>query len=204
MFTGIVETKCKVQKVQVGAQSLQISVEKPNNFDDLKIGDSIAINGVCLTVEAFDEFKMSFTLAAESLHITGWTEENFTEYATVNVERAMKASDRVHGHFVLGHVDGMAKVSQKKDLGEAVLYSIELPESFAAFVWRKGSITLNGVSLTINEVRGKEVEVCLIPETLKRTNLVELEVGESLTFEVDSMARAFVHLWKMEKENASI
>ncbi|MCB0391746.1 MAG: riboflavin synthase [Bdellovibrionales bacterium] len=204
MFTGIVETKSKIQKVLAGPQSFQITLEKPSYFNDLKRGDSIAVNGVCLTLENFDQNSIEFTVAAETLHVTGWSEQKLKEMNLVNLERSMHVSDRIHGHFVLGHVDGIGKIIKKEKAGDSLVLEIELPPNYEAYVWNKGSITLNGVSLTINKVNGSKVEVCLIPETLRSTNLSHLNIGDGLTFEVDSMARAFVHLWKLEKENASV
>ncbi|MCB9025165.1 MAG: riboflavin synthase [Bdellovibrionaceae bacterium] len=204
MFTGIVETQSEIIEVQAGSQCLQISIKKPNSFNDLKVGDSIAVNGVCLTLENFDQNSMKFTIAAETLKITGWTAEKLINLGSLNLERSMLASDRIHGHFVLGHVDGMAKVKEKRPEGQAMIYKIQLPEEFQTFVWSKGSLSLNGVSLTINSFENSTVEVCLIPETLKRTNLTKLNKGDFLTFEIDAMARSFVHLWKMEKQNVQV
>ncbi len=201
MFSGIIETTSRMVAATPGSKSFLVSVKKPNNFSDLSVGDSVAINGVCLTVERFDAEVVDFTIAAETLRITGWTQE-FLEKSAFNLERSMRASDRVHGHFVLGHVDGLTELVEKRNVGDSLVLKFRLPENYKAYVWKKGSLTLNGVSLTLNEVLGADVEVCLIPETLKRTNLADLNVGESITFEVDSMARAFVHLWQMERKDA--
>lgn len=204
MFTGIVEAQSEIIEAQPGLKSIHISIQRPKSFNDLKIGDSIAVNGICLTLEDYNQNSMKFTIAAETLNVTGWTVEKINKLGALNLERSMLASDRIHGHFVLGHVDGMAKVKGKCTDGEALLYTVQLPEEFEPFIWKKGSLSLNGVSLTINSFKGNSVEVCLIPETLKRTNLTKLNIGDYITFEVDSLARSFVHLWKMEKKNVQV
>ena len=201
MFTGIVEAQSEIVEVLKGSHSLHLTLQKPSHFADLKLGDSIAVNGVCLTLDHLDTSHMKFTLAAETLHITGWNKQILLEQGPVNVERSMLATDRVHGHFVLGHVDGMARVLDKRDAGEALILKVEIPSNFLQFVWRKGSLTLNGVSLTINKVENQILELCLIPETLKRTNLDRIQLGDKITFEVDAVSRAFVHLWNMEKHH---
>lgn len=203
MFSGIIEAIGQVEHVKKGSDSLVIQVQKPSFFNDLSIGDSIAVNGVCLTVESFSESRMEFTLAAETLHVTRWRPETLQQ-SFVNLERSMKLDQRVHGHFVLGHVDGLAKIRRVNPVGDSIVLEVELPSSYTPYIWPKGSVTLNGVSLTINKTKGGILEVCLIPETLRRTNLVGLKEHDFITFEVDSMARAFVHLWEMERADAKI
>jgi riboflavin synthase len=206
LFSGIIETTSKIVSVEPFPGGWRIEVQRPESFNDISLGDSIAVNGVCLTVEAVTTEKIQFALAPETLKITGWNSSQLL-HSEVNLERSMRANDRVHGHFVLGHVDGIAKLIKRIDEGESCIFVIELPLTFRSFVWKKGSLTLNGVSLTLNGVSDKgslTVEVCLIPETLKRTNLRLLCEQDLITFEVDSMARAFVHLWKTEKNYAQI
>lgn len=201
MFSGIIEEVSSITRVIKGQQSLQITIKKPKGFEDLSVGDSIAVNGVCLTLEKFNENEMEFTLGHETLQVTTWTQELLL-IRPVNLERSMKISQRIHGHFVLGHIDGLAQVIEKSWAGESLIFKIEIPNKYHCFVWPKGSITLNGVSLTINSVDVNRLSVCLIPETLRRTNLTHVEVGEFFTFEVDSMARAFVHLWQTKDIHA--
>ena len=206
MFSGIIETTSKLISVKPFPGGWRIEIQRPETFNDLSIGDSVAVNGVCLTVESLNSECIQFALAPETLKITGWDCTRLLN-AIVNLERSMRANDRVHGHFVLGHVDGIANVVRRVDQGDSLIFGFELPSDYRSYVWKKGSLTLNGVSLTLNEVSEKGpliVEVCLIPETLKRTNLSYLREKDHVTFEVDSMARAFVHLWKTEKNHAQI
>ncbi len=170
---------------------LRINVAKPTHFDDLKIGDSIACNGVCLTLEAFDNRHMQFALAAETLQVTQWT-ANHLMRSDLNLERSLALGARIHGHLVAGHVDAMGEVVRIKDQEESRFMSVALPESLWPLVWKKGSLTINGVSLTVNNLEQGVVDVWLIPETLARTNLGAAKVGDAVTLEVDMMARALM------------
>ena len=189
MFSGIIETTALVLDAQKDRANVRIDVKKPNDFNDINVGDSIAHDGVCLTVESFDDAKITYILAAETLQITKWSEENLKGHA-MNVERSMKMSDRIHGHLVTGHVDCRLKVLESKDLGGSLIIRFELNPGVQGLVWSKGSVCLNGVSLTVNDVEGDWFEVCLIPETLRRTNLGELKPGDEVNFEADQIARA--------------
>jgi riboflavin synthase len=191
MFSGIVEAQGRIRSVRGGPGLIAIDVEKPHGFDDLRIGDSVCTNGVCLTVEAFDADKMTFSLGAETLKITGWT-TGILENSNVNLERSLRMGDRIHGHMVSGHVDGTGRVVGIEDVGGSILLDIEAPESLLCFVWKKGSWAINGVSLTVNSVEGRVVRQCLIPETVRRTNLGTLKNGDRVNLEVDMMARGLV------------
>jgi riboflavin synthase len=202
MFSGIVETQSKLTFSQVedhlnsesnlNTQKLRIRIEKPIDWSDLKRGDSIALNGICLTLETFSETELEFILGPETLKVIQSVEEFFSR--PINLERSLLVSSRIHGHLVLGHVDGMAKVVISQGQNNIHYLSILLPESFAPLVWYKGSISLSGVSLTINQVHGSQVDVCLIPETVRATNLTHYQVGNLIPFEIDNMARGLARL----------
>lgn len=193
MFSGIVETQALIRSAKRDRGLVIIEVEKPSLFSDLTIGDSIATNGVCLTVEAFDANTIRFALGQETLNITGWN-ESALQGASVNLERSLKLGDRIHGHMVSGHVDGVGEVVGYKDLGGSVQLDVQAPTDLLRYVWKKGSWAINGVSLTVNSVNSETgiVGHCLIPETLNRTNLGNLKVGSRVNLEVDMMARAIV------------
>ena len=196
MFSGIIEATGKVKKVEALDQAFRIFVQRPIDFDDLRIGDSVANDGVCLTVEKFDQDSIVFTLGLETLKILGRKKTTDWENRVLNLERSLRFGDRVHGHLVTGHVETMGKIVKSQYEGESLLLSVSIPENMHSYCWKKGSLTINGVSLTINELSGeqnKTVEVCLIPETVKRTNLGLLKVGEEVTLEPDYMARAVLH-----------
>lgn len=202
MFSGIVESVQPILSVQVLESALRIQVQKPNFFNDLKIGDSIANNGVCLTVEAFDEQQMTFVLAAESLQVLNLPSNGVGLVGrSVNLERSLRFGDRIHGHLVTGHVEGMGLVTRSEAQGESWFLDVRLTAPLLSLVWKKGSITLNGVSLTVNQIAGDIVSVCLIPETIKRTNLASLAIGDSVNVETDYMAKALIR--KKEWENES-
>lgn len=184
MFTGIIEQKAKILEIHDGDESIQVVLEQPENFDDLSIGDSIACNGVCLTVESFNGKTMNFTIGFETLKITGWTSE-FLKNKSFNVERSLKFGDRIHGHLVSGHVDNVTKVTGKEMAGDCLLLNFALPQEQSKEVWKKSSVALNGVSLTVNWVENDEFQVCLVPETLRKTNLDDLEVGQRVNIETD-------------------
>lgn len=184
MFTGIVEAKAKVLQAQVKPHAIQILIERPPHFDDIHRGDSVACNGVCLTVEEFDASTMTFTIGHETLLVTAWGREDLVNQLW-NLERSLKFGDRIHGHLVSGHVDGLALLTQKQWQGECLVLWLEAPADLNRFIWKKGGVALNGVSLTVNEVQGPTFSVCLIPETIQQTQLASLEVGASLNLEVD-------------------
>lgn len=197
MFSGIVEATAATQNVLKRGDVLQLTVHRPRDFNDLKPGDSIAVNGICLTVESFDEATIQFALAAETLQITRWNEHSLKERQW-NLERSLRLGDRIHGHMVSGHVDAMGEVKSVEDLRETRILRVQVPESLQPFVWKKGSITIQGVSLTINKISDFVLEVCLIPETLNRTNLGALQAGDLVTLEVDTMARAILQYLKSQ------
>ncbi len=202
MFSGIVEAQGLVAKVdQAAGGTLRIHVEIPSDWSDLKPGDSVAHNGVCLTVETIEGHRATYTLGLETLSATGWTPETLSG-STLNMERSLRWGDRVHGHFVLGHVDGFGQVVSVEDKGGAFRkVTVKAPESYTPYLWKKGSITLQGVSLTINSVEGATFEVGLIPETLARTNLGILKPGDPVLFEVDYMARGLVHQEQLRRKS---
>jgi len=209
MFSGIVESKAKLLQYTPHDPShltAQIKIEKPSDFNDLKNGDSIAVNGICLTVATFDDNVIVFDLGTETLKLCVGV---FSSQPRIyNLERSLKLGDRIHGHMVTGHVDAMAVVSKIAASGASQLLTLQLQNSVhSAMVWRKGSLCVNGVSLTINDVHNEAsvctVEFCLIPETLTRTNLGDLKIGDKVTIEFDQMARALSRKNELMTESAN-
>jgi riboflavin synthase len=193
VFSGIIETTARVLECRERDGVLEVTVERPAAIKDLGIGDSVAVDGVCLTIERFDDRSMQFALGAETLRVTGWTADRLTE-APRNLESSLRFGDRVHGHLVTGHVDAQSTVNHTEPLGEGLRIVIDTPASLKPYVWSKGSIAVNGVSLTINAVTDTTFAVGLIPETLKRTNLGTLGAGSMVNLEIDNFARGLVHL----------
>ncbi|MDE0118808.1 MAG: riboflavin synthase [Bdellovibrionales bacterium] len=197
MFTGIVKSVHPILKVIKHKEELKIQVEKPDLSDcpHLKLGDSVAVDGVCLTLEKLSSNSMYFHLGYETLKVTGWDIQNLQD-RKVNLEPALRVGDFMGGHFVSGHVDGMVEVLRCTKKGASLLMSIKIPKEFKPYFWKKSFITLNGVSLTVNEVKEEGLFICLVPETLKRTNLLSQKPGSLLTFEVDSLSRALISTLK--------
>lgn len=195
MFSGIVEAQSKILSQTTSDQTIRIEVERPKHFDDLKIGDSVSTNGVCLTIEKFDNEKIQFCLGAETLKLLGAGFDLWTKFP-LNLERSLRLGDRVHGHLVTGHVDSLAKVLKADADGECWQMQIEIPDRLSDFFWKKGSVCANGVSLTVNEVQKKPgqnwIEVCLIPETIQKTNLKNYQPGQYLNIESDYLAKAYI------------
>ncbi|UOF01176.1 riboflavin synthase [Bdellovibrio reynosensis] len=199
MFSGIVESVMPIISSKELHNAYRIEIKKPSEFNDIKLGDSIACDGVCLTVEAFDEVTMTFALAAETIQVLQWNPQTWLG-KKVNLERSLRFGDRIHGHLVTGHVDSLGKVTRAELLGESFFLDVKVAETVLPFVWKKGSVTLNGVSLTVNALEGDIVSVCLIPETLKRTNLGDLKPGSMINVEPDYMARAIQRSLEVRKD----
>lgn len=203
MFSGIVECISDVVFLEPGEESVQLSVQRPKTFDDIRIGDSIAVNGVCLTVEDVNAKEIKFRLGAETLKVLGTGTDKILKMP-LNLERSLKLGDRLHGHWVTGHVDAVGRIVSRSPRGDSLELVISVPNALKPYVWAKGSITLNGVSLTVNQVTANhtwdadefEIEVCLIPETLKRTNLAALQPPSQLTVEADYYAKGIFQVMK--------
>nr|WP_295904059.1 riboflavin synthase [uncultured Bdellovibrio sp.] len=199
MFSGIVESVMPIVSSQELPNAYRIKVKKPSEFNDIKLGDSIACDGVCLTVEAFDGEQMTFALAAETIKVLEWNPQSWIG-KKMNLERSLRFGDRIHGHLVTGHVDSLGTVTRASLEGESFFLDVKVKNTILPFVWKKGSVTLNGVSLTVNELNNDTVSVCLIPETLKRTNLGDLKVGSVVNVEPDYMARAIQRSLEVRKD----
>ena len=192
MFSGIVTNCLPCLKVYQDDSILRITFNRSIEFKDISEGDSVCVDGVCLTVESLSKNEMIFALGPETLKITGWQKKNF-ENKNFNLEKALTFNQALGGHLVTGHVDHVAKVLESYQEGETAFLKIELPAGYEKFFWKKGYITLNGVSLTINEATKGTLNFCLIPKTLEKTNLSTLKAGDKVNFEVDYFARFFVH-----------
>ena len=199
MFSGIVESVMPIISSEELVNAYRIKIKKPSDFNDINLGDSIACDGVCLTVEAFDEQQITFALAAETIKVLEWNPNSWLG-KKVNLERSLRFGDRIHGHLVTGHVDSLGTVTRAELDGESFFLDVKVQDSIWPFVWKKGSVTLNGVSLTVNEIKDNTVSVCLIPETIKRTNLGELKAGSRVNVEPDYMARAIQRSLEVKKD----
>ena len=186
MFTGIVAAVGRIASMQPVAGGARVDIDAGGlALDDVAVGDSIAVNGVCLTVVSRDERTFSVDVSGETLACT----VGFAGGDRVNLEKALRLADRLGGHIVSGHVDGVGTVVDIATAGESVIVTIEVPADLGRYVARKGSIAVNGVSLTVNEVQAARFSVNLIPHTLAATNFHALLTGARVNLEVDMLAR---------------
>ena len=186
MFTGIVQAVGQVRDLAASAGGAR-SVIGAGSLDlsDVAVGDSIAVNGVCLTVTSLAADAFTVDVSPETLACT----TGFARSQRVNLEKALRLADRLGGHLLSGHVDGVGEIVRMESLGENQLLVVRLPADLPRYVARKGSVAVNGVSLTVNEVEGELVRINLIPHTLEATNLSALGVGARVNIEVDLIAR---------------
>ena len=192
MFAGIIEATGGISKLKPGGEGLRLTIGTTLDLSDIKVGDSIAVDGICLTVIARSVNSFSADVSRETLNCTA----GFVERGKVNLEKALRVSDRINGHLVSGHVDGVGQVVKFERAGECYLLSIKAPRGLAKYIARKGSIAVNGVSLTVNETRGSAFNVNLIPHTIDVTTMKYLKRGARVNLEVDMMARYAERLLK--------
>jgi len=187
MFTGIVEAVAKVKALQKRENLYTLAVEKPKSFNDIKIGDSISNDGVCLTVTANKAGCFYFDLMKETLDAT--TLKHLAPGKKVNLERAMKADARMGGHFVTGHVDAVARIMKVVTLPNYVEYRIAVPKVIRKFIAAKGSVAIDGISLTVGSVTKDWFAVYFIPHTLDVTTIGSKKAGDEVNIEADLLAR---------------
>ena len=195
MFSGVVEQVSPAMAVKTQGSLLKLILKRPVLYKSLKEGESISVDGVCLTLEKFDKKIMTFGLGPETLRITGWTVKKL-KGRKFNLERSITLQSTIGGHLLTGHVDGLACVSHITKEGRSRFVKVQIPKQFKKFFFKKGYIALNGVSLTVNQIKGRTLELCLIPKTLKLTNLSSVQLGDFLNFEVDYMSRLFISSFK--------
>jgi riboflavin synthase len=186
VFTGIIQAVGRVAEVAPSQGDARLLIDAANlDLGDVALGDSIACNGVCLTVIALSPHGFSVDVSAETFRCT----VGFPADALVNLEKALRLADRLGGHLVSGHVDGVGTVVSFDAVGDCFELVIHAPGDIARFIVTKGSVTVNGVSLTVNRVAGDEFSINLIPHTLNNTNLHTLAAGTRVNLEIDMMAR---------------
>jgi riboflavin synthase len=187
MFTGLIETICRTISVRRSSTAMELTIDLGKLTNDSKVGDSIAINGVCLTIARLDGVSATFDVSTETL--TKSTLGRLGPSSQVNVERAIKAADRFGGHFVLGHIDGIATIKQVDKYGHFadIRFSAD-PELLDQMVV-KGSVAVDGISLTIAGIDKNSFAVALIPETLKKTTLDKAKIGDTVNIETDIIVK---------------
>jgi riboflavin synthase len=200
MFTGLVETCGELAaRTPKGGGVARLFVRASGLDDDLALGDSVAVEGVCLTVDALAPGGFEADASPETLAKT--TLGGLPLGALVNLERALRVGQRLGGHIVSGHVDGVGQVTAEERQGDAVKVTFTAPRELLRYVAEKGSITVNGVSLTVNGVQGAMFDVTLIPHTLRKTSLSAVRPGARVNLEVDVLARYVARLLEFGRED---
>lgn len=200
MFTGIVTDIGKVRRLERRGD-LRARIGTAYDTDTIDIGASIACSGVCLTVVQMGKDWFEVEISAETLDKTtigGWAEGT-----RVNLERALKVGDELGGHIVSGHVDGLARIVGMQPEGDSVRYTFDAPRALARFIAPKGSVALDGTSLTVNEVDGTRFGVNIIPHTQEVTTWGGSKVGDAVNLEIDTLARYVARLAEMQDQDAS-
>lgn len=201
MFTGLVEEIGVVESIKKGLESATITLKADKVLKDVRIGDSISTNGVCLTVVRFDNNTFTVDVMPETMSSTNL--KYLTTNSKVNLERALKVGDRLGGHFVSGHIDGVGVIKNFKEEENATWVSIKPPPNLMKYIIHKGSITIDGSSLTVSYVDDEVFKVSIIPLTRDETTLLSKAVGDKVNLECDMIGKYILKFMKFEKENSN-
>ena len=186
MFTGIILAVGQIDAITIIGNDLKLSILAANlGLNDIIIGDSIAVNGVCLTVTQRNDTHFEAHVSKETLSVTSGLDKK----QAVNLEKALRLQDRLGGHLVSGHVDGLGEVVKLNHLGDCCLLVIRAPHAISKYIAKKGSICIDGVSLTVNGIEQDTFNMNIIPHTLENTTLKRLKVGSQVNIEIDQIAR---------------
>jgi riboflavin synthase len=197
MFTGIIEGVGTIKAININAQGARLVIATNNlDMNDVKLGDSIATNGICLTVVDFDQHSYSADVSNETLQRTGFA--HYKVGMQVNLEKAMLASTRFGGHMVSGHVDGVSDVLSITNNGNSIEYWLSMPADLAHYIAEKGSVTIDGTSLTVNALSDEKFRLTIVPHTVKETVFAYYQVGTKVNLEVDLIARYLERLLTKE------
>lgn len=194
MFTGLIETTGRIKKIGKSNRSVTLDIIPLKDEFDVSNGASVAIDGVCLTVESIKGKIIQFTAVAETLSRT--TLGLVREGTTVNLERSLRLSDRLDGHFVLGHVDAVGKIMADKKIGNSLVRTIGIPSQIRQFLPEKGSVSIDGISLTIARTSKDSIDISFIPHTMELTNVNMKRSGDTVNIECDIVARYIFQLIK--------
>ncbi|OEF23912.1 riboflavin synthase [Vibrio rumoiensis] len=202
MFTGIVEAVGTITAIIPKGEDVTVTVDAGKlDMSDVQLGDSIATNGVCLTVVKFDQRSYSADLSLETLKRTGFTQYQVGDH--VNLEKAMLPSTRFGGHIVSGHVDEVGTIIERQPVGRAMEYWVQVPSHLSRYIAEKGSITIDGISLTVNDVRKDSFKITIVPHTSQETTVSSFVVGHKVNLEVDVIARYLERLITGQAEDAA-
>lgn len=198
MFTGIISAVGEIQQLETQGEDIRLSVAVGKlDMQDVALGDSIATNGVCLTVVEFNQDYFCADVSPETIQRSGFA--SYGVGSKVNLEKAMRVSDRLGGHIVSGHVDGVGEVVKIQPVDRWLELWINAPQDLAKYIAEKGSITVDGVSLTVNAVQGSQFRLTLVPHTLQETIIGQYKIGSPVNLEVDLIARYLERLMLGDK-----
>jgi len=198
MFTGIVEAVGTLAAITPKGEDISVTVNVGNlDMADVKLGDSIATNGVCLTVVDFGSHHYSADLSLETLNKTGFTAYQVGD--KLNLEKAMLPTTRFGGHIVSGHVDGVGEIIERNSVGRAIELWVAMPNELNKYVAEKGSVTVDGISLTVNELRKNAFKLTIVPHTSEETTINDFHVRRKVNLEVDVLARYMVRLLQVQR-----
>jgi riboflavin synthase len=199
MFSGIVAAIGRIEQIEPLGDGLRLTIDVGGlDLSGVALGDSIAVSGVCLTVIAFDGNRVKFDVSRETLNCSVGLDH---VGSVVNLEKALALNGLIGGHLVTGHVDGIGEIMNFAPLAESFELVVRAPVSIAGYIARKGSVTVNGVSLTVNDVRGCDFSINLIPHTITVTNFNRLKTGDMVNLEIDLIARYVERMmaWREEQ-----
>ncbi len=202
MFTGIIQAVGHIDTITMIGNDIGLSIQVANlTLDDVIIGDSIAVNGVCLTVTQLSKTYFQAHVSKETLSVTTGLDSK----QAVNLEKALRFNDRLGGHLVSGHVDGVGQVVRFEQVGDCWQLAICAPRAISKYIAKKGSISVDGVSLTVNNIEQDTFSINLIPHTLENTTLKNLNAGSHVNIEVDQIARYVERMseWALENNESS-
>ncbi|MBS0381392.1 MAG: riboflavin synthase [Proteobacteria bacterium] len=188
MFTGIIEATGRVAQLEPRGGDLRLAIAAPGfGSDDIALGDSVSVSGCCLTVVAIENHTLAFDVSNESLALT--TLGSLRVDGAVNLEKALRLSDRLGGHLVSGHIDGVGKIASIEPDARSQRWAVEAPQDLMRYIAAKGSVCVDGVSLTVNAIDGDRFEVNLIPHTVEHTTFRDRRAGDRVNLEIDLLAR---------------
>lgn len=202
MFTGIVEEVGSVQEINRSSGETRVKIKAINIVGDLRVGDSVMVNGACLTVTEVKGDAISFDISGETILRTNFVE--LRSGSAVNLERALKVSDRIGGHYVTGHIDGTAEITSFHEQGGSLMLTVDIGKLDRRLVVEKGSIAIDGISLTVARQHGSMVEVAIIPYTLNATNLKARKPGDKVNVELDIFAKYAIKALARENDLSDV
>jgi riboflavin synthase len=187
MFTGLIQTTGTITNLGSRGDYRLLAIKPGSPFADIRLGESIAVDGCCLTITAFDKNSLTVEASRESLKAT--IISKYSLGRVVNLERALLPTDRLGGHMVTGHIDCVGEIDTYQEIGGSIVIAVRYPEKFALFLVSKGSIAMNGISLTVNAIKEDIFDVNIIPHTLKATTVASMKKGDKINLEFDIIGK---------------